>query len=73
MGLGLPKRAIEVRIALFDYFIDVRSTLKGRFPKFMLTAKAKEICNTQCELKEKAGEKAEELKFTDKWVDGWCK
>ena len=64
---------IEVWIALFDYFIDVRSTLKGRFPKFMLIAKAKEIHSIYCELKEKAGEKAEELKFTDKWVDGWCK
>ena len=46
MGLGPPKRAIEVRIALFDYFIDVRSTHKGRFPKFMLIAKAKEIYST---------------------------
>ena len=73
IGAGPPKRAIEVRIALFDYFIDVRSTLKGRFPKFMSIVKAKEIYNTYCGLKEKAGEKAEELKFTDKWVDGWCK
>ena len=73
MGVCLPKRAIEVWIALFDYFFDVRSTLKGRFPKFMLIAKAKEIYSTYCELKEKAGEKAEELKFTDKWVNGWCK
>ena len=66
MGAGLPKRAIEVRIALLDYFIDVRSAFKGRFPKSMLIAKTKEIYSTYCELKEKVGEKAEELKFTDK-------
>ena len=47
MSASLPKKAIEVRITLFDYFIDVRSTFKGRFPK--LIAKAKEIYSTYCE------------------------
>ena len=47
----------------------VRSTLKGRFPKFMLIVKAKEIYSTYCELKEKAGEKTKELKLTDKSLD----
>ena len=29
MGAGPPKKALEVRSALFDYFIDIRSVLKG--------------------------------------------
>ena len=39
LGAGLPKRAIEVRLALFDYFIDVRSSLKGQLPYFILMAR----------------------------------
>jgi hypothetical protein len=73
MGAGAPKRALEVRSALFDYFVDIRSTLKGRLPRFILQAKAKELYDTYREIKERTGEKPEELKLTDKWLDSWCK
>lgn len=72
-GAGPPTRAIEVRKCLFDYFIDVRCCLKGRLPRKLLIAKVYEIYQLYCELKEKAGETPDVLKFTDCWVSGWCK
>ena len=38
----------------------------------MLVATAKEIYNTYRHLKKNTDEKPDKLKFTDKWVDGWC-
>ena len=70
LGAGLPKRAIAVRLALFDYFIDVRSSLKGRLPRFILMTKAQELYRAYCDLKKKAGENPDELKLSDRWLAG---
>ena len=73
LGAGPQKRALEVRSSLFDYFIDIQSTLKGRLPQCILLAKAKEFYSKYCELKQQAGETPDELKLTDKWLRLWCK
>ena len=33
LGAGAPKKAVEVRKALFEYFIDIRSALKASYQK----------------------------------------
>ena len=69
LGAGPTRRAIEVRHALFDYFIDVRSSLKGRLPGSVLVAKAKQIYDEYCEVKRQGGETPQELKFTNRWLN----
>ena len=72
MGAGAPKRALEVRGALFHFFIDIRYTLKGRLPRSILLGKAKELYDDYCKLKSGAGEASDQLKFTDMWLISWC-
>ena len=48
LGAGAPKRALEVRATLFDFFVDIRCNLKGRLPLFMLRAKAYELYEAYC-------------------------
>ena len=48
LGAGSLKRETEVQLALFGYFIDVRSSLKGRLPRFILMAKAQELHRAYC-------------------------
>ena len=43
MGGGRKKSAPDVRGALFTYFVDIRGSLKGRFPKRLLTLKARKL------------------------------
>ena len=71
-GAGPPVRALEVRDALFDYFIDIRGSLKGRLPLFMLHAKAIELYEKYCELKQQMGETPEKLTINDSRVKRWA-
>ena len=70
---GPKKRAIEVRYALFNYFIDIRSAFKVRFSQELLLAKAKELYDEYCKMKTEAGEQAEKLKVTCHKVHKWCR
>lgn len=72
-GAGPPVRAVEVRQGLFDFFLDVRTSLKGRLPRRILTAKAKELYDTYCDEKRKIGEQPDVLKFNKTWLRDWCK
>ena len=73
MGAGPKKRGLEVRYALFDYFVDIRSSLKGRLPQLILLSKAKQLYKEYWELKRHAGEESEELKITWQWLQNWCR
>ena len=55
------KKALEVQHALFDYFIDIRYSLKGRLPQYILLSKAKQFYKEYCVLKVESG--AEPGKF----------
>ena len=72
-GAGPPKKALEVRYALFDYFIDIKYSLKGRLTQRILLSKAKQSYEGYCVLKAEAGEEPEKLKITRKWLQKWCK
>ena len=73
MGAGPKKKALEVRYALFNYFIDIRYSLKGRLPQHILLSKAKQLYEEYCVLKAEAGKKPQKLKITRKWLQKWCK
>ena len=59
-----PKKAFEVRYGLFDHFIYVKYSLKGRLPQHVLLSKAKQLYEEYCVLKAEAGEEPEKLKIT---------
>ena len=73
LGAGKPRYAVEVRQALFSFFIDVRTSLKERSPRSILTSKAKQIYSEYCYIKRQGGEVADQLKFTNRWLNEWCK
>ena len=67
------KNAVEVPYALFNYFIDVRYSLKGRLPQHILLSIAKQSYEEYCVLKAEAGAEPKKLKITQKWLQKWCK
>ena len=52
-GASPQVRVLEVRQSLFNNFVDVRCSLKGRFPRKLLISKAHEINKADCDLKKK--------------------
>ena len=56
LGAGKTKHAVEVRQALFSFFIDVGTSLKGRLPRSILMSKAKQIYNEYFDIKGQGGE-----------------
>ena len=73
LGAGKPRHAVEVRQALFSFFIDVRTSLKGRLPRSILISKAKQIYEEYCDIKRQGGEEPDQLQFTNRWLNEWCK
>ena len=73
LGAGKPKHVVEVRQVLFSFFIDVRTSLKGRLPRSTLIFKAKQIYNEYCGIKRQGGEVPDQLKFANGWLNEWCK
>ena len=59
MGSVPKKTALEVRYALFDYYVDIRSSFKGYLPQLILLSKAKQLYDEYCKLKRHAGAKRE--------------
>ena len=72
-GAGAPKKCVSVRRELFDFFIDIRSTLKGRLPKKIFIAKAKSLYEDYCEWKREEGVEPETMLFSNRWLKDWCK
>ena len=69
-GGGRKSRAPEVRDALFQWFIDVRTSLKARLPKSLFVLKAKEYYKDW--LQQYPGTPEEEkLRFSNQWIKGW--
>ena len=69
-GGNRKKNASEVKEALFSYYVDVRESMKGRFPKRLIKLKAKQLYSEW--LRENqlvAGEKP--LKFGNLWIQMW--
>ena len=70
-GAGRPTKAPEVRLAMFDWFLDIRGSLKGRLPKKMFISKCKEVYSEWLEQQDSPVPVNEQLKFTDPWLQGW--
>ena len=68
MGASPQKKPLKVRYALFDYFIDIRYSLKGRLPQYFLFSKTKQLYGECCFLRAEAGEELKKLKITRKVV-----
>ena len=73
LGAGAPKKAVEVRKALFEYFIDIRSVLKARLSKGLLVAKIRSLYQEYCEQQRKQGIEPEKLTFSNRWLKDWCR
>ena len=72
-GAGPRQRAPEVRFGLFEYFVDIRNSLKGRLPKKLFLAKARIIYEAWVQRMEKEGKEiGKPLTFTRCWLQGWC-
>ena len=72
-GAGAPKKVIEVRTELFQYFVDIRSSLKARLPKKIFLTKAKSQYESYCESKREEGEEPPTMLFSNRWLSDWCK
>ena len=72
-GAGAKKKCPSVRKELFDFFIDIRSSLKARLPKKIFLAKAESLYRDYCEWKREEGVEPEKLTFSNRWLKDWCK
>ena len=69
-GGGRKPQAPEVREALFQWFIDVRTSLKAQLPKPLFLLKAKKFHKDWVQQHPDTPEK-EKLQFSNRWVKGW--
>jgi len=56
VGAGALKKCTSVRKELFEFFVDIRSSLKARLLKKIFLAKAKSLYQDYCEWKREEGE-----------------
>ena len=73
LGAGKPNDAVKVKQALFSFFIDVHTSLKGHLPRYILISKVKHIYNEYCDIESQDDEVPGQLKFTNQWFNKWCK
>ena len=72
-GAGAPKKAIVLKNKLFQYFIDIRSSLKARLPKNIFLAKARSLYTKYCKLQREQGQEPPKRTFSSRWLKDWCK
>ena len=65
-GSGRKCKNMPVRLALFHWFIDVRTSLKGRLPVRIFVGKAKEIWAQHTG-------SLNDFSCSRNWIKGWCK
>lgn len=68
-GAGRKVKAAEVRVALFNWFVDVRESLKGRLPRRLFKLKAQQLYGEW--LIQNPVPEQEKLKFSNKWIKSW--
>ena len=51
VGAGAPRKWPSVRKELFDFFIDIQSSLKARLPKKIFQAKVQSLYRDYCQWK----------------------
>jgi hypothetical protein len=70
-GSGSHPRLPELRLALFSWFVDVRTGLRGRLPRAALVAKAKAMYSDYVAFSQQHNTTIEKLSFSKSWVKGW--
>ena len=74
-GGGRKAKVPEIRVAIFQWFIDVRTALKGRISLKFFQWKCKQLHQAHIEYKEQEGETVTDeernLKFSRTWVYSW--
>ena len=72
-GAGRKSQAVEVRQAAFEWFVDVRGSLKGRLPIKIFKAKCIELYQLWLEKQDEEIHVDKQLKFYTFWVKDWMK
>ena len=70
-GAGRKPQAPEFRDQLFEWFIDVRTGLKGRLPKKIFVTKAQELYHAWLQRQPEQIPREQQLQLTDKWTYRW--
>ena len=70
-GGGRKKSVPEVHEAMYDWFIDIRSSLKARLTKSMFKAQCKIFYEQWLSQQEKEVPEEKKIVFSNKWVRGW--
>ena len=70
-GGGRKVTAPEVREALYDWFIDIRGSLKARLPRSLFKAHAKFFYDNWWSQQSDEVKKQPPLVFSNKWIKGW--
>ena len=70
-GGGRKVTAPEVREALYDWFIDVRGSLKARLPRSLFKTQAKFFYDSWWSQQSEEVEEQPPLTFSNKWIKGW--
>ena len=69
LGDGQKARAVEVRDELFQWFIDVRTSLNARLPKALFPLQANKIYEDWLQQHPDTPEE-EQLQFSNQWIKG---
>ena len=64
-GGGRKAQAIEVRQAMFEWFVNVRGSLKTRLPVKIFRSKCKEVYENWLKCQKKELKEEDKLKFSD--------
>ena len=67
-GAGTPRKSPRVMKELFDFFIDIQSSLKARLSKKIFLAKVESLDCNYCEWKREEGIEPEKLSFSNRWL-----
>ena len=70
-GGGRKKSVPEVRKAMYDWFIDIRSSLKARLPKSMFKVQCKVFYEQWLSQQEKEVPEEKKIVFSNWWIRGW--
>ena len=70
-GAGRKVRAPEAKEALWDWFVDVRTAMKGRIPRKLFKLKAIELYDKW--LEQNPIPEVERLTFSKHWIQDWDK
>ncbi|GFO11576.1 steryl-sulfatase [Plakobranchus ocellatus] len=72
-GGGRKQKAVPVRQAAFEWFLDVRGALKARLPFKIFQAKCKELYEDWLKQQEEEIPEKDQLVISRKWVRDWMK